>query len=92
MCVRVVVVGVAAVAVVVAVLEVGLGGRLDAVNAVEPDVVGITRIAMDHERYLYAVATHMGLLDPKAMPGKRHCGAIISHPEYAKLPGASDVF
>jgi dihydrofolate synthase / folylpolyglutamate synthase len=36
----------------VAVLEVGLGGRLDAVNAVEPDVVGITSIALDHAAYL----------------------------------------
>jgi dihydrofolate synthase/folylpolyglutamate synthase len=36
----------------VAVLEVGLGGRLDAVNAVDADAVGITRIAMDHQEYL----------------------------------------
>ncbi len=34
------------------VLEVGLGGRLDAVNAIEPDVSVITRIAMDHQDWL----------------------------------------
>ena len=34
------------------VLEVGLGGRLDAVNAVDPDVSVITRIAMDHQDWL----------------------------------------
>ena len=34
------------------VLEVGLGGRLDAVNAIDPDVSVITRIAMDHEDWL----------------------------------------
>jgi dihydrofolate synthase/folylpolyglutamate synthase len=33
----------------VAVLEVGLGGRLDAVNAVAPLGAAITRIALDHQ-------------------------------------------
>jgi dihydrofolate synthase / folylpolyglutamate synthase len=36
----------------VAVLEVGLGGRLDAVNAYEPDVSIVTGIALDHVDYL----------------------------------------
>ena len=36
----------------VAVLEVGLGGRLDATNVVTPVAVAITSIAMDHEAYL----------------------------------------
>ena len=36
----------------VAVLEVGLGGRLDAVNAVDADVAVITNIALDHQEYL----------------------------------------
>ena len=36
----------------VAVLEVGLGGRLDATNVVVPDVTAITTIAFDHQRYL----------------------------------------
>ena len=35
-----------------AVLEVGLGGRLDATNSVEPVVSVITDIAMDHMEYL----------------------------------------
>jgi dihydrofolate synthase/folylpolyglutamate synthase len=35
-----------------AVLEVGLGGRLDATNSVEPLVSVITDIAMDHMEYL----------------------------------------
>ena len=34
------------------VLEVGLGGRLDAVNAIDPDVSVITRIALDHQDWL----------------------------------------
>jgi dihydrofolate synthase/folylpolyglutamate synthase len=39
-------------AVEVAVLEVGLGGRLDATNVITPAVTAITSIAFDHEKYL----------------------------------------
>ena len=35
-----------------AVLEVGLGGRLDAVNIVEPDVSVITTVGLDHQDWL----------------------------------------
>jgi dihydrofolate synthase/folylpolyglutamate synthase len=35
-----------------AVLEVGLGGRLDATNICEPVVTAITRIGLDHQKYL----------------------------------------
>jgi dihydrofolate synthase/folylpolyglutamate synthase len=36
----------------VAVLEVGLGGRLDAVNAFEPDVSAIVSVDLDHQAFL----------------------------------------
>jgi dihydrofolate synthase/folylpolyglutamate synthase len=36
----------------VTVLEVGLGGRLDATNIIEPEVACITGVAMDHEAIL----------------------------------------
>lgn len=36
----------------VALLEVGMGGRLDAVNVVDPDLAVVTRIAMDHMQWL----------------------------------------
>jgi dihydrofolate synthase / folylpolyglutamate synthase len=39
-------------AVDVAVLEVGMGGRLDATNVIVPEVAAITSIAFDHQRYL----------------------------------------
>lgn len=42
--------------VAVAVLEVGLGGRLDAVNIVDADVAVITRIGLDHQAWLGATA------------------------------------
>ncbi len=35
-----------------AVLEVGMGGRFDATNVVEPIACGITTIALDHQEYL----------------------------------------
>jgi len=36
----------------VAVLEIGLGGRLDAVNMVDPDIAIVTSIGMDHMDWL----------------------------------------
>jgi dihydrofolate synthase/folylpolyglutamate synthase len=36
----------------VAVVEVGLGGRLDATNVVEPVLTAITNVALDHTEYL----------------------------------------
>ncbi len=35
-----------------AVLEVGMGGRLDATNAVHPDLCVITRVGLDHREHL----------------------------------------
>lgn len=35
-----------------AVLEVGLGGRLDAVNAVEPAAAAVVSVGLDHQRWL----------------------------------------
>ena len=36
----------------VVILEVGLGGRLDAINIVDPDVAVITSIGLDHQAFL----------------------------------------
>jgi dihydrofolate synthase / folylpolyglutamate synthase len=36
----------------IAVIEVGLGGRLDATNVVRPEVAAVTNVAMDHSDYL----------------------------------------
>lgn len=35
-------------------IEVGLGGRLDATNVIEPEVVAITNVSLDHQDYLGA--------------------------------------
>ena len=47
-------------AVEVAILEVGMGGRLDAVNTEVPDVVLLTPIAIDHERWLGSGTEQIG--------------------------------
>lgn len=44
----------------VAILEVGLGGRLDAVNIIEPDCSVITSIDLDHMEYLGADRESIG--------------------------------
>jgi len=44
--------GIRRAAVDVALLEVGLGGRLDAVNAIDPDVAVITSVGIDHVDWL----------------------------------------
>ena len=43
-----------------AVLEVGLGGRLDAVNVVDADIAVITSIGLDHQDYLGATRELIG--------------------------------
>ena len=36
----------------VAVVEVGMGGRLDATNVISPEITGITRVGLEHTTYL----------------------------------------
>jgi dihydrofolate synthase / folylpolyglutamate synthase len=43
-----------------AVLEVGLGGRLDAVNIVDPDCAVLTSVGIDHVDYLGATREEIG--------------------------------
>ena len=44
----------------VVILEVGLGGRLDAVNAIEPDCSIVTGVALDHMDYLGSTREAIG--------------------------------
>ncbi len=43
-----------------AVLEVGLGGRLDAVNVVDPDVAAIVSVGLDHREWLGETVEDIG--------------------------------
>jgi len=54
----------------IAILETGLGGRLDATNAVQSDVSVITPIALDHEKWLGSTLVEIagekaGIIKPK---------------------------
>ncbi len=67
------------------ILEVGLGGRFDSVNAFDTDCAVITSIALDHMEYLGNDRDAIGLEKAQIMrPGKP---AIVSDP----LPPASVV-
>ena len=44
----------------VVILEVGLGGRLDAVNVIDPDCALLTGVALDHQDYLGATLETIG--------------------------------
>jgi dihydrofolate synthase/folylpolyglutamate synthase len=68
-----------------AVLEVGMGGRLDATNVTEPRVAIITNIDLDHEEYLGS--THAAIAHEKAgviKPGRPVISAC-GHPEAAEV-------
>ena len=67
------------------VLEVGLGGRYDAVNVFDPDAVVITSIDLDHMEFLGPDREAIGL--EKAQVMRSGCPAIVSDP----LPPASVV-
>lgn len=77
-----------------AILEVGLGGRLDAVNIVDADVSVVTSIGLDHQDWLgddlSVIATEKAGVFRKGMPaicGQENVPASL--PEYAKNLGAN---
>jgi len=55
-----------------AILEVGLGGRLDAVNIFEPDISIITSIALDHQDYLGTSIEEIALEKSGILRPNRH--------------------
>lgn len=69
----------------IAVLEVGMGGRLDATNVVEPRVSVITDISLDHQKFLgdtipEIAAEKVGIIHPG--------GVVVTLPQN---PAANDV-
>ena len=69
----------------IAVLEVGMGGRLDATNVVEPVVSVITDIALDHQKFLGdTIAQIAGEKAGIIRPG----GVVVTLPQH---PEANDV-
>ena len=64
----------------VAVLEIGLGGRLDAMNIVDPDVSVITQIAMDHESWLGNSIEEIAIEKAGVMRDGKSCVVAESSP------------
>jgi dihydrofolate synthase/folylpolyglutamate synthase len=69
----------------IAVLEVGMGGRLDATNVVEPRVSVITDISLDHQKYL---GNTVGEIAREKVGIFRSGGAAVVLPQQ---PEANDV-
>jgi dihydrofolate synthase / folylpolyglutamate synthase len=68
-------------AVAVCVVEVGLGGRLDATNVITPLVAGVTSIGLDHTEWLGS--TKEAIAGEKAGIFKSGCAAVIGEPDPA---------
>jgi dihydrofolate synthase/folylpolyglutamate synthase len=68
-----------------AVLEVGMGGRLDATNVIEPRIAVITNIGLDHVEFLGS--THVAIAGEKAGVIKWNRPVIsgCDHPEAAEV-------
>lgn len=63
----------------IALLEVGMGGRLDAVNAVEPAASLITSIAIDHQSWLGS--DRASIAAEKAGVMRQHRPTVCSEPD-----------
>src|ERR1700694_2692822 len=67
------------------VLEVGMGGRLDATNVVEPRLSIITDISLDHQKYLGETIAEIAREKAGVI---RPAGVVVTLPQ---LPEANDV-
>jgi dihydrofolate synthase/folylpolyglutamate synthase len=68
----------------VAVVEVGLGGRLDSTNVLRPQVAGVTNVGLDHTEYLGP--TLVDIAREKAGIAKPGIPFVVGEP--AEEPGA----
>jgi dihydrofolate synthase/folylpolyglutamate synthase len=69
----------------VVVLEVGMGGRLDATNVVEPRLSVITDVSLDHQKYL---GNTVGEIAREKVGIVREGGVVVTLPQ---MPEANDV-
>jgi dihydrofolate synthase / folylpolyglutamate synthase len=65
----------------IAVLEVGMGGRLDATNVVDPRVSVITDISLDHQKFLGHTLTEIA---------REKAGIIRPHGDIVTLPQTAE--
>ncbi|EKT63847.1 bifunctional tetrahydrofolate synthase/dihydrofolate synthase [Providencia burhodogranariea] len=69
----------------VVILEVGLGGRLDATNVVDADVTAITSIALDHTDWLGSDREHIGYEKAGIFRGDRY--GVVGEPDMPESIG-----
>ena len=69
----------------IAVLEVGMGGRLDATNVIEPEISIITDISLDHQKFLGNTVTEIAREKAGII---RRGGVVVTLPQQ---PQANDV-
>jgi dihydrofolate synthase / folylpolyglutamate synthase len=69
----------------IAVLEVGMGGRLDATNVIEPQISIITDISLDHQKFLGNTVTEIAREKAGII---RRGGVVITLPQQ---PQANDI-
>ncbi|HYK51059.1 MAG TPA: folylpolyglutamate synthase/dihydrofolate synthase family protein [Terriglobales bacterium] len=69
----------------IVVLEVGMGGRLDATNVIEPRVSVITDISLDHQKYL---GNTVGEIAREKAGIIKSSGVVVTLPQ---MPEANDV-
>lgn len=74
-----------------AILEVGLGGRLDSVNVVDSDVSVITNIAIDHTDYLGDTRESIGREKAGIMRTSRPCICGDQDPPLSLLSYAKEI-
>ena len=75
----------------IAILEVGLGGRLDSVNVVDSDVSVITNIAIDHTDYLGDTREAIGREKAGVMRGSRPCICGDQDPPQSLMSYAKEI-
>ena len=75
----------------VAILEVGLGGRLDSVNIVDPNVSIITNIAIDHTDYLGDTREAIGFEKAGIMRSDTPCICGDKNPPISIQKQADDI-
>jgi len=74
-----------------AILEVGLGGRLDSVNVVDSDVSVITNVAIDHTDYLGDTREEIGREKAGVMRTSRPCICGDQNPPQSLLSYAKEI-
>ena len=73
------------------ILEVGLGGRLDAVNIIDADVSVVTSIGLDHQEWLGPDREHIAIEKAQVARRDRPCVVLDESPPETLLPALEEI-